>query len=218
MYRKVLKIPESFSKLRQPSSPIDIDSTEASHIITDMHDTFRVLEGYGLAAPQIGIQRRVIIVSPRALGIGEEESLLMMNPVLKTSGEEQKVTEACFSVPYVHALVKRFTDCSVSFTDEKGDERVLQLSGFPAACLQHEVDHLDGKLYIDQISRLQRSMLMKKIQKAIKKEKKMEQDRRREFMEDHMSLQYDDGTAKTKITYSKKRKAKARRKRKGNRK
>ena len=217
MYRQVLKVPESLSKLRQRSSAIDVHSAEASHIITDMLDTFRVLEGYGLAAPQIGIQKRVIVVSPRALGIGDEEALLMMNPVLDTSGEQQRVIEACFSVPYVHAYVSRFTNCSVSFTDEKGAERTLELSGFPAACLQHEVDHLDGNLYIDKVSRLQRSLLIKKINKAQKKEKQKEKERMREFMEDHMSLEYGDGTKKTKITHSKKRKAKTRRKRKRNR-
>ena len=217
MYREVLKVPNHLSRLREKSLPIDVDSTEASHIITDMLDTFRVLEGYGLAAPQIGIQRRVIVISPRALGIGDEEALLMMNPILKLSGEQHRVTEACFSVPYVSAYVSRSMNCSVSFTDERGDERSLKLSGFPAACLQHEIDHLDGQLYIDRVSRLQRSLLMKKIQKQVKKEKQKEKERMREFMEDHMSLEYGDGTKKTKITHSKKRKAKARRKRKRNR-
>lgn len=217
MYRQVLKVPKHLSKLREKSLPVDVDSAEASHIITDMLDTFRVLEGYGLAAPQIGIQKRVVVVSPRALGIGEDEALLMMNPVLELSGEKQRVSEACFSVPYVHAYVSRSMNCSVSFTDDKGEERVLELSGFPAACLQHEIDHLDGQLYIDRVSRLQRSLLMKKIQKQMKKEKQKEKERMQEFMEDHMSLQYDDGTEKTKITHSKKRKPKARRKRKRNR-
>ena len=91
MYRQVLKVPKHLSKLREKSLPVDVDSAEASHIITDMLDTFRVLEGYGLAAPQIGIQRRVVVVSPRALGIGEDEALLMMNPVLELSGEKQRV-------------------------------------------------------------------------------------------------------------------------------
>ena len=218
MYRQVLTVPENLSKLREKSSPVDVDSAEASHIITDMLDTFRVLEGYGLAAPQIGIHKRVIVVSPKALGVGDEEALLMMNPVLKMSGEQHRVVEACFSVPYVHAYVNRYMDCTVSFTDDKGKERSLDLSGFPAACIQHEVDHLDGSLYLDRVSRLQRSLLLKKIQKAIKKKKKEEKERAREFMEDHMSLQYGDGTEKTKITYSKKRKAKARRKRKRSRK
>jgi len=217
MYRQVLKVPENLSKLRQKSSPVDIDSAETSHIITDMFDTFRVLEGYGLAAPQIGIQKRVIVISPRALGVGEEEALLMLNPTLETSGEQQRVVEACFSVPYVHAYVNRFEQCTVSFIDDKGEDRSLDFSGFPAACIQHELDHLDGVLYIDKVSRLQRSLLLKKIHKVIKKKEKEEKERMKEFMEDHMSLQYGDGTEKTKTTYSKKRKAKARRKRKRSR-
>ena len=214
MNRKVLKFPSSGIKLRQKSSPVDVDSAEASYLIDDLHDSFRVLEGYGLAAPQIGIFKRAIVISPRNLGINEDEALLMLNPVITLSGEEELFQEACFSVPYVSALVKRPNRCTVTYTTEKGENGSLELAGLPAACVQHEVDHLDGTLYIDRLSRLKRQILLKKIKKINKQEKKIEQERRQEFMEDHESLQYGyDAEKKTKTTYSKKRKLKARRKR-----
>ena len=218
MFKQVLEFPKAQKRLRKKSLPIDVNLPETTQIIADMHDTFRVLEGYGLAAPQIGIHRRVIIISPRNLGISEDESLLMINPVLAPFGEQQQtVMEACFSVPHISSQVKRAMSCVVSFTSEQGQKESLELTGFPAACLQHEVDHLDGILYIDRISRLKRSRLLKKIGKIKKKEEKLAKDKLREFMEDHMSLQYDDGPQeKLKTTYSKKRKTKARRKRKRN--
>jgi peptide deformylase len=215
VFKPVLELPKALQQLRKRSLPIDIDSAVASHIITDMHDTFRVLEGYGLAAPQIGIKYRVIIISPRSLGINDDESLLMLNPVLTVSGDKQIVVEACFSVPHVSSNVERFSECTVSYISEQGQEQTLELTGFPAACLQHEVDHLDGILYVDRMSRLKRSLLLKKIGKIKKRENKLAKDKVREFMEDHMSLEYKDDTQeKSKTTYSKKRKAKARRKNK----
>ena len=214
MNRAVLRFPSSAIKLRQKSSPVDIDSTETSYLIDDLHDSFRVLEGYGLAAPQIGIFKRAIIIGPRSLGINDEEVLLMLNPSVALLGEEELFKEACFSVPYVDAFVKRSNKCVVTYTSTKGEQGSLELTGLPAACIQHEIDHLDGMLYIDRLSRLKRQILLKKIKKIEKQEKKTMQEKRREFMEDHESLQYGyDVEKKAKTTYSKKRKLKARRKR-----
>ena len=214
MNRSVLRFPLDAIKLRQKSSPVDIDSTETSHLINDLYDSFRVLEGYGLAAPQIGIFKRAIVIGPRNLGINDEEVLLMLNPSVTLLGEEELFKEACFSVPYVDAFVKRSNKCVVTYTSDKGEKGSLELVGLPAACVQHEIDHLDGTLYIDRLSRLKRQILLKKIKKIEKHEKKIMQEKRREFMEDHESLQYGyDAEKKTKTTYSKKRKIKARRKR-----
>ena len=214
MNRAVLRFPSSALKLRQKSTPVDIDSAETSYLIDDLQDSFKVLEGYGLAAPQIGIFRRAIIIGPQNLGINDEEALLMLNPSVTLLGGEELFKEACFSVPYVDAFVKRSNRCVVTYTTVKGEEESLELTGLPAACIQHEIDHLDGMLYIDRLSRLKRQILLKKIKKIEKRERKIMQEKRREFMEDHESLQYGyDAEKKTKTTYSKKRKIKARRKR-----
>lgn len=214
MNRAVLRYPSAALKLRQKSSPVDIDSAETSYLIDDLYDSFRILEGYGLAAPQIGIFKRAIIIGPRNLGISDEEVLLMLNPSVTLHGEEELFKEACFSVPYVDAFIKRSNKCVVTYTSDKGDKGSLELTGLPAACIQHEIDHLDGMLYIDRLSHLKRQILLKKIKKIEKREKKVMQEKRREFMEDHESLQYGyDVEKKAKTTYSKKRKLKARRKR-----
>tara|TARA_B100001094_G_C18062297_1_gene735686 strand:+ start:111 stop:779 length:669 start_codon:yes stop_codon:yes gene_type:complete len=215
MYRNVIKIPAHSSSLRKKSKPFPPASewtTKETSVIEDLQDTFSVLQGYGLAAPQIGLFMRAVVISPRALGLGSNESLVMINPVLELSGKEQKNEEACFSVPHVSARVKRSESCSVRYTSISGKEQEVEFNGFPAACVQHEVDHLDGLLFLDRVGSAWRGILMNKIRKKEKKILSAKKAAQEEFDNEHRSL-HEDVDSRKKITHSKKRKAKSRKKR-----
>lgn len=216
MYRNVLTVLKDPAPLRRAAAPYPLFtewSEEHHNSIKDLKDTFSVLEGYGLAAPQIGISKRAIIISLRSLRIDTDsatEKLVMINPELELSAEQQRNLESCFSVPHISAQVSRALHCTVKYTTESGVKEELKVSGFAAACLQHEVDHLDGKLYIDRVGRAWRSMLLKKSRKIEKKKVADRISMREEFEKEHREL---DGVEKKKVTHSRKRKPKARKKR-----
>jgi peptide deformylase len=215
MFRKVLEWPNS--ELKKKSTPLTQEDPTAW--VDDLRDSFNVSGGLGLAAPQIGIHKRVIVVNPNFLDIADEEMLVMINPTLTLSGEMQKMTEACFSVPFVTDLVPRYSHCKVVFYNEEWKEQWLNLTGLAAVCIQHEVDHLDGVLYLDRIGRLKRSILIKKMKKQAKKLAEIKQGTLEDFERDHAELQaVTGGKEKVKTTYSRKRKAPPRKKNKKQRK
>ena len=220
MFRKVITVLNDSAALRLKSSafPEDLScfSEQDKADLSDLQDTFNVLEGHGLALPQIGIMKRAVIVNLQSLGLQTESvAELMINPTLDLhSGSEQRNLEACFSVPHVSAHVTRPASCSVSYTSFEGQKKVLQLEGFAAACIQHEVDHLDGALYIDRLSNVNRSMLLRKAKKI---ENKLEAERlqaRREFEREHDELygRVQKKTSRRAKTKDELRKAKRKRK------
>ncbi len=212
MYRKVRTIlthPQSLRKKSVPFAPHTEWSQQDHQDVADLKDTFSVLQGYGLAAPQIGISKRAVIVSFSALGLGEGD-LVMINPQMQTFGDEQRNQESCFSVPHISAYVRRPLNCVIEYTTELGEQSVLELSGFPAACLQHEIDHLDGKVYLDRIGSAWRNILRNKIKKIEKKKKAEERAAKEEFEREHQEIM---GVVKKKTGHSRKRKPKTRKKR-----
>lgn len=214
MYKNVVTILTNPALLRTESDPFPPREswTEYDHkVVQDLLDTFNVLQGYGLAAPQIGYLKRAIVVDTRALGIGEH-TLLMINPQQELSEDVQRNKEACFSVPHVSASVTRAQSCTVKYLDVNGEEQSITASGFPAACLQHEIDHLDGKTYLDRIGSAWRNMLKNKIRKTEKKRVAKEREAQEEFDREHAAYT-GNASQKTKITHSRKRKPKARKKR-----
>lgn len=215
MYRKVVEWPHSSLKEKSQS----LTEEDPLSYIEDLTDTFNVTGGLGLAAPQIGIPYRVIVVSPVNLGISSDSMLIMINPTLELSGEIVKTQEACFSVPFVTAWVKRHSHCIVSYYNQEWEEKELSLNGMASICIQHEVDHLDGKLYLDRVGRLTRQGLAKKIKKQRQKLADAEKALLDDFEKDHAELNTAFGiNEKTKTTHTRKRKAKPRRKVKRNRK
>lgn len=216
MYRKVLNVVDNPRKLRSVSTPFNEyqEWTEEDRgLIKDLLDTFTVMQGLGLAAPQIGIFKRAIVVNPKHLGLSEEsEELLMINPEISLSGPTERSKEACFSVPYVDGFVERPQLCEVSYTSENGDKKSLSAEGYAAVCLQHEIDHLDGILYIDRMGSLSRKMLLRKIEKANKRRLAAAKEAKAVFDRDHNDIMGSDNTKK-KTTYSKKRKPKPRKRR-----
>ena len=216
MYKHLVTVLNGNKALRKISksfSNFDQWSDYEHKCIKDLQDTFNILEGYGLAAPQIGYFKRAVIINTKALGIESENisSLeVIINPEIKTYGETQANVEACFSVPHVSAYVKRPMSCKVDYTGINGEKKTIELSGFPAACLQHEIDHLDGKLYLDRIGALSRSMKMKKVLKIEKKITAQQKALKEDFEKEHREL--SGGTPTKKTGHSKKRKPKARKK------
>ena len=212
MYRKVVTILTHPQLLRRKATafpPFEVWGDAEKSTIQDLKDTFTVLQGYGLAAPQIGLSRRAVIVNLSALGVGSD-AVVMINPQLELSGELQRNEEACFSVPHVSAYVNRPLKCRVTYTSEDGAHEALELEGFPAACLQHEVDHLDGLTYLNRINSAWRSILQNKIRKKEKKKQAAQKAAREEFDREHRELM---GLDQKKTGHSRKRKPKARKKR-----
>lgn len=143
--------------LRQPAALIDqIDSEDTRALIALMQATLANSEGVGLAAPQIGIAKQVIIVASRPTArypaAPNMAPTIMINPAFKPLSEDKaKDWEGCLSVPGIRALVPRYKQIEISYTNEQGDFIEQILEGFVARVFQHEADHLVGKVYLDRV-------------------------------------------------------------------
>ncbi len=164
VYRRVIKWPKS--SLNVSSREVDLEKD--SQIIADLLDTFKVIGGYGLSAPQIGANVKVIVINEKLLNKDEASSdtLLMVNPkVLEKKGTET-FKEACFSLPGISLDVLRSKEVMVEWLDSEGNKKSKWFKNYSSACVQHEIDHLNGILTIDKLSQLRKSRLIKKIKKA----------------------------------------------------
>lgn len=143
--------------LRQSAQKVnDVHGLEIQRIIETMRTTLMVSQGVGLAAPQISESKRIIIVASRPTARYPSaflmEPTVMINPVFQAlSDEQEKGWEGCLSIPGIRALVPRYKDILVHYTDEEGSSREVRLDGFIARIVQHEADHLDGKVYLDRV-------------------------------------------------------------------
>ncbi|WP_411726896.1 peptide deformylase [Methyloglobulus sp.] len=143
--------------LRQHAEIVQhVDSPEIQQIIKDMQTTLATTQGVGLAAPQISRLKRIIIVASRPTTRYPTAPLMaptvMINPVFEAlSNEKEKDWEGCLSIPGIRALVPRYKAIRVQYTDEQGNPVEQKLEGFVARVLQHEADHLEGKVYLDRV-------------------------------------------------------------------
>jgi len=182
--------------LQWPNKSLEDKSEECGNIsddivenVNDVVDTLKASFGVGLAAPQVGIKKRIVAVAPSVAEIenpypqeGFEDHLVLIDPVLETKGHQFTWNEACLSVPFVNAPVKRYSQVSLSFTSLKG-ERVNLDIGMPlAGILQHECDHLDGTLFIDRASRFFKEKLVKKLNKEARIFKKQRENEKRQLI------------------------------------
>ena len=164
--RKILTEPDPF--LRQKSTKVDEVTSEIQTLMDDMLDTMYEAPGIGLAAIQVGIPKRVIVID---LSRDEEKKnpLYFVNPeIITNSNNEAAYEEGCLSVPGQYAEINRPDKCKVKYLDYSGKEQVLEAEGLLATCIQHEIDHLEGILFIDYLSKLKRSMIVKKLSKQKK--------------------------------------------------
>ncbi len=152
--------------LRERAVEIEEVDDELRRLIDDMFETMYEAEGVGLAAPQVGIARRVIVVDVHD---PEVKPFAMINPrVVEWSPEKEKGEEGCLSIPGISAVVERPARVAVEGLDREGNVFRVEGGDLLARCLQHEIDHLDGILFIDRVSPLKRKMLMSKWKKQEK--------------------------------------------------
>jgi peptide deformylase len=151
--------------LRQVSKPVSSVGPEERKLMDDMLDTMYDANGIGLAAIQIGIPKRIIV-----LDISKDEKIkeprYFVNPVIKKKDiNKSTYEEGCLSVPNQFAEIDRPSKCEVQYLDYNGEKKVLSAEGLLATCIQHEMDHLEGILFIDYLSKLKKSMIIKKLSK-----------------------------------------------------
>jgi peptide deformylase len=164
--RDIIILPDK--RLRLVSEPAKIDP-ELRRLVDDMFETMYEAPGIGLAAIQIGVPKRVVVMD-LAKKEDPKEPLVFVNPqVLWRSEEKATYEEGCLSIPEFYEEVERPAKVRVKFLDIDGAEQELEASGLMATCLQHEIDHLDGVLFIDHISKLKRDRVIKKFAKAAKR-------------------------------------------------
>ena len=151
--------------LRRPADPVDDVDDEVRALVRDMFETMYDAKGIGLAAPQVGISRRIIVLDVEEES-GESNRVALVNPRLASrTKKKDKQTEGCLSIPGVEAVVQRPVSVVVDGTDPEGQGVRLEAEGLFARALQHEIDHLDGVLFVDRLSPLKRQLLLKKWRK-----------------------------------------------------
>ena len=151
--------------LRQVSKSVDKVGNEERALMDDMLDTMYDAPGIGLAAIQIGVPKRIIVMDI-SRDEDKKEPRYFVNPVIKKKNEEKaKYEEGGLSVPEQFAEIERPNTCEVEYLDYFGKKQLLKAEGLLATCIQHEMDHLEGILFIDYLSKLKKSMIIKKLSK-----------------------------------------------------
>tara|TARA_B100000579_G_scaffold205088_1_gene167624 strand:+ start:4134 stop:4658 length:525 start_codon:yes stop_codon:yes gene_type:complete len=151
--------------LRQKSLPVNKVGLEEKRLMDDMLDTMYNANGIGLAAIQIGVPKRIIVMD---ISKNEEKNnpMYFVNPIIKNKNTETSTyEEGCLSVPNFFAEVDRPKKCDVEYLDYDGKKKILNAKGLLATCIQHEMDHLEGILFIDYLSKLKKTMIVKKLSK-----------------------------------------------------
>jgi peptide deformylase len=165
---KILTEPDPI--LRQISKPVDSVTDEHRQLMDDMLETMYDAPGIGLAAIQIGEPLRIIVIDIADHENDEpKDPRYFVNPeITETSDAVKPYKEGCLSVPEIYDIIERPSEITVNYLDYHGNPQTLQADDLLAVCLQHEIDHLDGKLFIDKLSKLKRQLVMSKIRKAKK--------------------------------------------------
>jgi peptide deformylase len=173
--REIVEVPDP--RLRQISSPVEEVTDEIRELVSDMFETMYAAPGIGLAAIQVGVAKRILVIDlqePEEEG-GEpvKNPHVFINPEIVThSDQEVPYTEGCLSVPDQFAEVDRPDKIRARWLDLDGKQQEKDIDGLLAVCLQHEMDHLNGVLFIDHLSRLKRDMILKKLAKLRKEQDK----------------------------------------------
>ena len=164
----ILKEPDPI--LRKKSTPVTVVDKSIKKLLHDMLETMYAAPGIGLAAAQVGVLKRLVVID--LAKDGEKQSpIFFVNPVITWKSDIlEKKEEGCLSIPDYFAEIKRPNACHVKYLDQHGKEKQLKAEGLLATCIQHEIDHCDGILFIDYLSKLKRMFILKKLAK-LKKQK-----------------------------------------------
>jgi len=154
--------------LRKIAEPVEIITDETKQMLDDMAQTMYDAPGIGLAAIQVGVPKRVIVID-LSRDDQKKNPLYFVNPEIVVNSDNNAIyEEGCLSVPGQFAEIKRPNKCQVKYLDYRGNEKILDAEGLLATCIQHEIDHLEGILFIDYLSKLKKSMIIKKLSKQKK--------------------------------------------------
>jgi peptide deformylase len=164
---EIIKLPDK--RLRHKSEPIKRVDAAIRTLVDDMFETMYKAPGIGLAAIQIGVAKRVVTMDLSKKESDHEPHVFINPEVVWTSDEQTTREEGCLSIPDYYEEVKRPSKVKVKYLDLDAKPREIEASGLLATCLQHEIDHINGVLFIDHISRLKRERVIKKFTKAAKK-------------------------------------------------
>jgi len=164
--------------LREQTVPVEAVTDALRSFINDMFETMYAAEGIGLAAPQVGRRERVAVVDV------DDRPLVLVNPEIVARGGSAKAEEGCLSIPEIFGSVERAERVTVRAVDRDGVAFELEAEGLLARCIQHEIDHLDGKLFIDYLSMLKRRSVAKAWDKEVQQYPNFIRDLARELAED----------------------------------
>jgi peptide deformylase len=171
---EILHFPDP--RLRNKAKPVDKVDTAVTKLVDDMFETMYAAPGIGLAATQVNVAQRVIVMD---ISEQQDEPLCLINPeILEREGEEQ-MEEGCLSVPGIYDKVTRAERVKVRALDRSGESFEMDADALLAVCIQHEIDHLDGKLFVDYLSGLKRQRIRKKLEKEARQKEVPESPSRR---------------------------------------
>ena len=169
--KKILIEPNKI--LRQVSQPVIEVNKEIQSILDDMLETMYSANGIGLAAIQIGVPKNLVVIDLLTKE-KKRNPMFFVNPeILKKSSKMSKYEEGCLSIPNLFAEVKRPSECEIEYLDYEGNKKSLKATGLLATCIQHEIDHLKGILFIDYLSKLKRDIILKKLSKQNLEQKRL---------------------------------------------
>jgi peptide deformylase len=169
---EILHFPDP--RLRQPARPVETVDAEIRQLVDDMLETMYAAPGIGLAATQVNVQRQVIVID---ISADKNEPLCLINPEILESRGEEEMEEGCLSVPGYFEKVRRADWIRVRALGRDGESFELETDGLLAVCIQHEMDHLDGKLFVDYLSPLKRQRIKSKLQKQARQDAQTRGDR-----------------------------------------
>ena len=161
--KKILTEPNKI--LRQVSKKVQKVGEEERRLMDDMLDTMYAANGIGLAAVQVGIPKRIIVMDV-SKDVENKDPMYFVNPVIQQNAKNKSTyEEGCLSVPDQYAEIERPSKCEIEYLDYNGEKKLLKAEGLLATCIQHEMDHLEGILFIDYLSKLKKSIIVKKLSK-----------------------------------------------------
>ena len=166
--REIIKLPDK--RLRLKSEPVKRVDAGIRRLVDDLFETMYEAPGIGLAAIQIGVPKRVVTMDLSKKEDDHKPQVFINPEVIWKSDEKSKYEEGCLSIPEYYEEVERPAQVKVKYLDIDGNQQEIEASGLLATCLQHEIDHTNGVLFIDYISKLKRDRIVKKFTKAAKKE------------------------------------------------
>ncbi len=151
--------------LKKKCEPVETVTPELKSLMADMLETMYAAPGVGLAAPQVGVSKRILVVDC-ARRDEDPSPIMMANPEIVWESEELATyEEGCLSFPEQYADVNRPAECHVKYLDENNEEQLLKADGLLATCVQHEIDHLEGIVFVDHISIVKRGIIMRRLKK-----------------------------------------------------